>query len=110
MAHDTLNLFLFVRIFNLLIFCRLDERKRRKDFILERKLLHPDPFEKDLTPEEKDICRRYRVFMRFSSKEEHEDFLRSIIEEHRIVKRIRDLQVKCKLFLLEYLQNDNSIF
>ncbi|CAN4110175.1 unnamed protein product [Withania somnifera] len=73
-------------------FKRLDERKRRKDFILERKLLYPDPFEKDLTSEEKDICRGYRVFMRFSSKEEHEDFLRSIIEEHRMVKRIQDLQ------------------
>ncbi|CAN4084512.1 unnamed protein product [Withania somnifera] len=71
---------------------RLDERKRRKDFILERKLLHPDPFEKDLTPEDKEICRCYRVFMRFSSKEEHEDFLRSIIEEHRMVKQIQDLQ------------------
>ncbi|KAJ8568604.1 hypothetical protein K7X08_028137 [Anisodus acutangulus] len=71
---------------------RLDERKRRKDFILERNLLQPDPFEKDLTPEEKDICRSYRVFMRFNSKEEHEDFLRSIIEEHRMVKRIQDLQ------------------
>ncbi|XP_059282326.1 transcriptional adapter ADA2-like isoform X2 [Lycium ferocissimum] len=71
---------------------RLDERKRRKDFILERNLLHPDPFEKDLTPEEKDMCRSYRVFMRFNSKEEHEEFLRSIIEEHRMVKRIQDLQ------------------
>lgn len=78
----------------MLIFCRLDERKRRKDFILERNLLHPDPFEKDLTSEEKDICRCYRVFMRFNSKEEHEDFLRSIIEEHRMVKRIQDLKVR----------------
>ncbi|XP_054818686.1 transcriptional adapter ADA2a-like isoform X2 [Prosopis cineraria] len=71
---------------------RLDERKRRKNFILERNLLYADPFEKPLTPEELQMCQRYRVFARFHSKEEHKEFLRSIIEEHRIVKRIQDLQ------------------
>lgn len=71
---------------------RLDERKRRKDFILERNLLYTDPFEKGLTPEEREICQRYRVFMRFHSKEEHEELLKSVIEEHRILKRIEDLQ------------------
>ncbi|KAF5475527.1 hypothetical protein F2P56_007325 [Juglans regia] len=71
---------------------RLDERKRRKDFILERNLLYPDPFEKSLSPEEREICRRYRVFMRFHSKEEHDELLKNIIEQQRIVKRIQDLQ------------------
>ncbi|KAF7815204.1 transcriptional adapter ADA2a-like [Senna tora] len=71
---------------------RLDERKRRKNFILERNLLYPDPFEKSLSPEELKICHRYKVFMRFHSKEEHQELLKSIIEEHRIVKRIQDLQ------------------
>lgn len=85
------GLILFIYLF--VFFCRLDERKRRKDFILERNLLYPDPFEKDLTQEEKEICRGYRVFMRFHSKEEHEVLLRSVIEEHRILRRIQDLQV-----------------
>ncbi|GFY97698.1 similar to ADA2 2A [Actinidia rufa] len=71
---------------------RLDERKRRKEFILERGLLYPDPFEKHLSPEEREVCRHYRVFMRFHSKEEHEELLKSVIEEHRILKRIQDLQ------------------
>ncbi|XP_015900773.1 transcriptional adapter ADA2 isoform X2 [Ziziphus jujuba] len=71
---------------------RLDERKRRKDFILERNLLYPDPIEKNLSPEEKEIYQRYKVFMRFHSKKEHEEFIKNIIEEHRIVKRIQDLQ------------------
>lgn len=71
---------------------RLDERKRRKDFILERNLLCPDPFEKSLSPEEKEICQRYRVFMRFHTKEEHQELLRTVIEEHRILKRIQNLQ------------------
>ncbi|TKY47885.1 Transcriptional adapter ADA2 [Spatholobus suberectus] len=71
---------------------RLDERKRRKNFILERDLLYPDPFEKSLLPEELQICQRYKVFMRYHSKEEHQDLLKNIIEEHRLVKRIQDLQ------------------
>uniref|UniRef100_A0A803QRB1 Transcriptional adapter n=3 Tax=Cannabis sativa TaxID=3483 RepID=A0A803QRB1_CANSA len=71
---------------------KLDERKRRKDFILERNLLHPNPFEKNLSPDEKEIYQRFKVFMRFHSKEEHEEFLRIIIEEHRIIKRIQDLK------------------
>lgn len=103
MSGTTLYIALFFKfclpLFHLCTFlfliCRLDERKRRKDFILERNLLYPDPFEKDLTPEEKEICRGYRVFMRFHSKEEHEVLLRSVIEEHRILRRIQDLQVGC---------------
>ncbi|XP_076887654.1 transcriptional adapter ADA2-like isoform X2 [Bidens hawaiensis] len=71
---------------------RLDERKRRKDFILERNLLYGDPFEQGLSVEEKEIYRRYRVFMRFHTKEEHEELLKTVIEEHRIRKRIEDLQ------------------
>ncbi|XP_043692614.1 transcriptional adapter ADA2-like isoform X2 [Telopea speciosissima] len=71
---------------------RLDERKCRKDFILERNLLFPNPLEKELSYEEREIYQRYKVFMRFHSKEEHEQLIRTIIEEHRIQKRIRDLQ------------------
>lgn len=70
---------------------RLDERKRRKDFILERNLLHQNPFEKDLSQEEKDICRRYDIFMRFHSKDDHEELLKTVISEHRILKRIQEL-------------------
>ncbi|KAJ8748625.1 hypothetical protein K2173_007615 [Erythroxylum novogranatense] len=71
---------------------RLDERKRRKDFILERNLLYSDPFEKDLSAEEKEIYQRYKVFMRFHSREDHEELMKSVIEELRIAKRIKDLQ------------------
>ncbi|CAI0559227.1 unnamed protein product [Linum tenue] len=71
---------------------RLDERKRRKNFILERNLLYPDPFEKNLAPDEKEIYKRYKVFMRFHSKEEHAALMKNVIEEHRIAKRIAELQ------------------
>ncbi|XP_023635197.1 transcriptional adapter ADA2b isoform X2 [Capsella rubella] len=71
---------------------RLDERKRRKEFIIERNLLYPNPFEKDLSQEEKVQCRRLDVFMRFHSKEEHEELLRSVVSEYRMVKRLKDLK------------------
>ncbi|TYH53236.1 hypothetical protein ES332_D09G085000v1 [Gossypium tomentosum] len=71
---------------------RLDERKRRKDFILERNLLYPNPIEKDLSPEERALCRRYDVFMRFHSKQEHDELLQTVIAEHRTLKRIEELK------------------
>lgn len=71
---------------------RLDERKRRKDFILERNLLYPNPIEKDLSPEERALCRRYDVFMRFHSKEEHDELLQTVIAEHRTLRRIEELK------------------
>lgn len=74
-------------------FGRLDERKRRKDFILERNLLYPDPLEKNLSLEEREIFKRLKVFMRFHSKENHDKLLKSVIEEHQIVRRIQELQV-----------------
>ncbi|CAI9087136.1 OLC1v1021130C1 [Oldenlandia corymbosa var. corymbosa] len=71
---------------------RLDERQRRKNFILDRNLLYQSAFEKDLSQEEKTLCRRYDVFMRFHSKEEHEALLKAMITEHRILKRIQELK------------------
>ncbi|CAI9782150.1 unnamed protein product [Fraxinus pennsylvanica] len=73
---------------------RLDERKRRKDFILERNLLYPSPFEEQLSQEEKDLCRQYDVYMCFHSKEEHEELLNTVVSEHRILKRIHELKEK----------------
>ena len=88
-------LLLFPSIEKLLFvaFCRLDERKRRKEFILERNLLFPNPLEKNLTNEDKEVYHRYKVFMRFLSKEEHEALVRSVIEERKIRRRIQELQV-----------------
>lgn len=71
---------------------RLDERKRRKDFILERNLLHCSQFEKDLSIEERELCRRYDPFMRYHSKEEHEELLKFVVSEHRTLKRIQELK------------------
>lgn len=71
---------------------RLDERKRRKEFILERNLLYPNPIEKDFTPEEKAICRKYDKFMRYHTKEDHNELLTTVITEHRTLIRIQELK------------------
>lgn len=39
-------------------------------------------------------CRRLDVFMRFHSKEEHDELLRSVVSEYRMVKRLKDLKVR----------------
>jgi transcriptional adapter 2-alpha len=62
---------------------------------LERNLLFPNPLEKDLTNEDREVYHRYKVFMRFLSKEEHEALIRSVIEERKIRRRIQELQVLC---------------
>ncbi|KAK1317434.1 Transcriptional adapter ADA2 [Acorus calamus] len=71
---------------------RLDERKRRKDFILERNLLYPNPLEKDLSNEGKEIYQRYKVFMRFHSQEEHDALIEVLLTQQSIQKKIRELQ------------------
>ncbi|CAA7050967.1 unnamed protein product [Microthlaspi erraticum] len=71
---------------------RLDERKRRKEFVLDRNLLYPDQFELSLSAEERQIYNKCKVFARFHSKEEHKELIEKVIEEHRILKRIQDLQ------------------
>ncbi|KAL1212006.1 Transcriptional adapter ADA2a [Cardamine amara subsp. amara] len=71
---------------------RLDERKRRKEFVLERNLLYPDQFEMSLSVEERKIYKSSKVFARFHSKEEHKELTKKVIEEHQILRRIQDLQ------------------
>ncbi|KAL0328718.1 UNVERIFIED_CONTAM: Transcriptional adapter ADA2b [Sesamum calycinum] len=74
---------------------RVDERNRRnrrKDFIIERGLLHPRPFERDLSKEERRKCRHYDIFMRLHSKEEHEELLKCVISVHRTLKRLQELK------------------
>lgn len=65
-------------------------------------MLYSDPFEKSLSPEEKEIYQQFKVFMRFHSKEEHEEFLRIIIDEHRTMKKIQDLKVLCMFHAIFY--------
>ncbi|XP_031492465.1 transcriptional adapter ADA2-like isoform X2 [Nymphaea colorata] len=71
---------------------RLDERKRRKDFILERNLLYPNPLEMELSNEDKELYQHWKVFMRFHSQEEHDALIQGLILERKIRQRIQELQ------------------
>lgn len=95
MLKEINNNILFIRTLNVILLSyRLDERKRRKDFILERNLLYPNPLEKELSSEDRELYNRFKVFMRFLSQEEHENLVKSVIEERKIRRRIQELQVK----------------
>lgn len=71
---------------------RLNERKRRKDFILERDLLYSRPLDKMLSKEEKELYQRCRVFMRYHSQEEHNALLDGLNLQRRLRQRIEELQ------------------
>eukprot|EP01018_Ginkgo_biloba_P003732 Gb_13536 [translate_table: standard] len=80
-----------LRMLHIYLF-RLDERKRRKDFILERDLLHSKPLDKTLSKEERELYQRCRVFMRFHSQEEHNALLDGLNMERKLRQRIEELQ------------------
>jgi len=75
---------------------RLDERKRRKDFILERGLLNvkrQQALDRKSSKEEKELYNRCRVFMRYHTMEEHEALVNGLIAERKLRQRIEELQV-----------------
>ncbi|GLJ49285.1 hypothetical protein SUGI_1041620 [Cryptomeria japonica] len=73
-------------------YSRLDERKRRKDFILKMDLLNSRHLEKLHTKEERELFQRFRVFMRFHSQEEHYKLLEDLNKERKIKQKIEELQ------------------
>jgi transcriptional adapter 2-alpha len=74
---------------------RLDERKRRKDFILERGLLNlkrQQSLDRKRTKEERELYQRSRVFMRYQTMEEHEALVAGLNAERKLRQRIEELQ------------------
>ena len=74
---------------------KLDERERRKAFIIERGLLDYKrllSMERRRPKDEREIYDALRPFARFMTPQEHEDLVRGIIMEQRLRKRIAQLQ------------------
>ena len=70
---------------------KLDERLKRKEFVITRGLLDLKEqmrLEKNRTKEEKEIYNMMKVFARFSSAKEHEELVKGIIREKQIRQRI----------------------
>jgi len=66
---------------------RLDERLKRKKFVIERGLLDlkkQNLFDKTRTKEEKEIYNMMKVFARFNTPEDHEKLVQGIIKEKQI--------------------------
>lgn len=74
---------------------KLDERERRKTFVLERGLLDyrkQQHIDRRRPKEEREIYNLMRVFARFQTPEEHEAYVQGLIKELNIRKRIAQLQ------------------
>ena len=85
-----------IRIFN----AKLDEREKRKQFIIDQKLLnYRENQEKmwKMAPDERHLVQRMRMFARFHTPEEHEAFVNKIIEAKRLRKEIAKLQTYRRL-------------
>ena len=74
---------------------KLDERIRRKNFVIDRKLLDTKEqgrVEKGKSKEEKEIFNMMKPFARFSSEEDHKSLVQGIVQEKQIRQRIEDLR------------------
>jgi transcriptional adapter 2-alpha len=74
---------------------KLDERERRKSFVIERGLLDYKrllAIERRRPRDEREIYDAFRPFARFNTPQEHEDLVRGVILEQRLRKRIAQLQ------------------
>ena len=79
------------------IYCqKLDEREKRKDFILSRHLYDYRKYvqdEQSLPADERDLVHRMRLFERFHTLEEHKQFISDILKAKRLRKEIAKLQM-----------------
>jgi len=79
---------------------RLDERIKRKKFVIERGLLDfnkQNNLDKSRTKEEKEIYNLMKVFARFNTGDDHEKLVQGIIKEKQIRQRIEELKFYRKL-------------
>ncbi|KAL3942592.1 MAG: hypothetical protein SGARI_000217 [Bacillariaceae sp.] len=75
---------------------KLDEREKRKNFILSRHLYDYRKYVQDdqkLPKDERDLVHRMRMFERFHTPEEHKTFLEDILKAKRLRKEIAKLQM-----------------
>lgn len=81
-----------IRIFN----AKLDEREKRKKFIISQGLLNYRENQEKMwrmEPDERHLVQRMRLFARYHTKEEHEAFVNKIIEAKRLRKEIAKMQM-----------------
>mmetsp|Transcript_3649 Transcript_3649/g.8080 ORF Transcript_3649/g.8080 Transcript_3649/m.8080 type:complete len:505 (-) Transcript_3649:1746-3260(-) len=85
-----------IRIFN----AKLDEREKRKQFIIDQGLLNYRENQEKMwrmAPDERHLVQRMRLFARFHTQKEHEAFTKKIIEAKQLRKEIAKLQMYRRL-------------
>ena len=74
---------------------RLDERIRRKKFVIERGLLdlkRTQKYERKRSKEERDIINSMKIFARFNTEEEHQKIVNNLIKERLLREAIEQLK------------------
>lgn len=74
---------------------RLDERIRRKKFVIERGLLDLkkiQKFERKKTKEERDIINQMKIFARFNTEEQHQKLVNTLLKERLLKEVIEQLK------------------
>ena len=69
---------------------RLDERIRRKNFVIERGVLdfkRIQKYERKKTKEEREIINTMKIFARFNTAEDHDKLVNSLIKE-RVLREV----------------------
>ena len=81
---------------------RLDERVKRKNFVIERGLLDlkkQNHLERSRSSEEKEIYNLMKIFARFQTEDEHERLVQNIVKERNLRRRIEELKAYKELNL-----------
>jgi len=88
---------------------RLDERIKRKNFVIERDMLDlkkQNLLDRVRTKEEKEIYNLLKVFARFNTPEEHEKLVQGIYKERMLKKKIEELRFYKKIGLKTFEEVD----
>ena len=87
---------------------RLDERIRRKKFVIDRGLLDlkkVQKFERKKSKEERDIINQMKIFARFNTEEDHNKLVHSMLKE----RLLRETIMQLKYFKSKGLTNLDQI-
>jgi transcriptional adapter 2-alpha len=86
---------------------KLNERIKRKEFVIKRQLLdikYQTQLEKSRSKDEREIYNMMKVFARLNTPEDHDKLVEGIIKEKQIRQRIEELRQYKKLGLKTFAQ------
>lgn len=91
---------------------KLDEREQKKDFIIKRRIYDykkKQAEDQRLPRDERDLVQRMRLFERFHTQKEHEQFLADILRAKRLRKEIAKLQMFRRMGIQDMLEAERYV-